>query len=1454
MNQYLKKIRDSLQQNKNLAEDDKEALVKLILDADKQWTITEFKLDRTEKVKKTTAILLEETIEELEQKRKAVEAQNHELEIESALERVRTVAMGMRTPQNMLEICSTIAAELNALGINEIRNVQTAIFYDDKGTYTNYEFYLKHDKAIVTETEFRNHPVAEQFAQQMMKGPNVFFTHSFTGNELNEWLAYQKTTNVFIDSYLEAARSLSYYWYSIGPVALGISTYEPLALEQQELFKRFRNVFELAYRRYLDIEKAQAQAREAQIETSLERVRSRTMAMYKSSELLQAAEILFDQVRQLGADLQGVAFAICNKNNFIVEKWTSIGVFSHPHDIDPGEQRMYEAWKNGIPIYEEVYEGEKQKNYFESFMKIPAFRQGLQKLIESGQPIPTWQKNYAVSFQYGYVLFITTKPFPETNIFLRFGKVFEQTYTRFLDLQKAEAQAREAQIEAALERVRSRTMGMQKSDELKETIQLVYHQMVQLGLFVEHAGFIIDWSDTEYTIWLADKHVLPFKATIPYFDCAHWRSFNEARKNGTTFFANLHSFEEKNKFYNDLFELLPGVPQETKDYYQACAGLAISTVLLDSVGLYIENFSGVPYTDEENGILMRFAKVFQQTYARFLDLKKAEAQAREAQIEAGLERVRGRAMGMQSSEEVNALIGTIFSELTKLDLVLTRSIIWVFEPTTNAARWWMANVEEPSNPLSFLVKYHEHPAYLTFVKGWQHRNQKFVYDLKGQDKINWDNILFNETELKRLPDAVKNGMRTPERVILSASFNNFGGINVASLEPLSEEHFDILLRFAKVFDLTYTRFLDLKKAEVQARKATIEAALEKVRGKAMAMHNSNDLASTASMVFTELRKLDIRPIRCGVGLLNKESRKGQLYSATSSANEDNLSLVGWVQLEKHAVLEKIYDTWLQQQDYFPELKGEQLRSYYQLLLAGLSVPIPDFTNDQKQFGHFIPFSIGCLYAWSDVKYDEEQIKILKRFASIIDLTFRRYIELQQSEANTKEAIKQAALDRIRADIASMRTVSDLNRITPLIWDELTTLNVPFIRCGVFIMDETEQLIHTFLSTPDGKAIAAFHLPYTTGANISRVLENWKTKSIYTDYWDEKAFGAFADELVRQGALNSIEQYLSTSPKGGFYLHFLPFLQGMLYVGGLQQLSDDEIKLTQSVADAFSTAYARYEDFNKLEAAKKQVDKTLIELKQTQQQLVQSEKMASLGELTAGIAHEIQNPLNFVNNFAEINTELVDELKNELEKGNIDEVKFLATDLKDNNDKIAFHGKRAESIVKGMLQHSRTSTGKKELADINALADEFLRLSYHGLRAKDKSFNATMETSFDYSIEKVKIIPQDLGRVLLNLFNNAFYSVNEKKKMLNGLYEPKVFVSTEKLDSKIQIVVKDNGNGIPQKIIDKIYHPFFTTKPTGEGTGLGLSLSYDIITKGHNGELKVETKEGEFASFKIILPT
>jgi signal transduction histidine kinase len=277
----------------------------------------------------------------------------------------------------------------------------------------------------------------------------------------------------------------------------------------------------------------------------------------------------------------------------------------------------------------------------------------------------------------------------------------------------------------------------------------------------------------------------------------------------------------------------------------------------------------------------------------------------------------------------------------------------------------------------------------------------------------------------------------------------------------------------------------------------------------------------------------------------------------------------------------------------------------------------------------------------------------------------------------------------------------------------------------------------------------------------------------------------------------------------------------------------------------------YYRFRSKQKANTVLEKTLSNLKSTQSQLIQSEKMASLGELTAGIAHEIQNPLNFVNNFSDVNAELIDEMENELQSDNKHEALLIAKEIKENEQKINHHGKRADAIVKGMLQHSRAGTGKKEPTDINALADEYLRLSFHGLKAKDKAFEANVKTNFDESIEKIEVVPQDIGRVLLNLYNNAFYAVSEKRKTAGEAYEPTVLVSTIKINDKVEIRVADNGDGISKKVLDKIFQPFFTTKPTGQGTGLGLSMSYDII-KAHGGELKVETEEGEGAEFLILL--
>jgi signal transduction histidine kinase len=518
---------------------------------------------------------------------------------------------------------------------------------------------------------------------------------------------------------------------------------------------------------------------------------------------------------------------------------------------------------------------------------------------------------------------------------------------------------------------------------------------------------------------------------------------------------------------------------------------------------------------------------------------------------------------------------------------------------------------------------------------------------------------------------------------------------------------------------------------------------------------------------------------------------------------------------------------------------------------------PDYPHDAVQYGYFFFFNEGGVYAWTEKEMNEDEIQIYRRFTSVLSLTYSRYKDLKEAEARAAEAVKQAALDRVRAEISSMRTAEDLQRITPLMWHELTTLGVPFFRCGVFIIKEQEQLVHAYLSTPDGKSLAVLHLPFEGVGTTYNTVEHWRRQTVYTEHWDKEQFKAWTQSMVEQRQIEAEQQYQAgQAPPESLCLQFIPFAQGMLYIGSANPLDEGQIELAHTLANAFAVAYARYEDFIKLETAKQQIEKTLVDLKQTQAQLVQSEKMASLGELTAGIAHEIQNPLNFVNNFSEVSKELINEVKSERSKvkGERDEEleEELLDDIAQNLEKIHHHGERASSIVKGMLQHSRSSTGAKEATDINALIDEYVRLAYHGLKAKDKSFNATYITDFDPDLPTVQIIPQDMGRVLLNLINNAFYAVHEKKKTAKEGYRPEVIVSSEEKGGMVVLSVSDNGNGIPEAIKEKIFQPFFTTKPTGEGTGLGLSLSYDIV-KAHGGEIKVESKDGKGSTFFILLP-
>ncbi|HKJ79537.1 MAG TPA: ATP-binding protein, partial [Prolixibacteraceae bacterium] len=686
---------------------------------------------------------------------------------------------------------------------------------------------------------------------------------------------------------------------------------------------------------------------------------------------------------------------------------------------------------------------------------------------------------------------------------------------------------------------------------------------------------------------------------------------------------------------------------------------------------------------------------------------------------------------------------------------------------------------------------------------------------------------------------------------------------------LTEEEKQILNRFAKVFSHTYRRYQDLIKAEAQARESQIEASLERIRAKAMAMRSSKDISGATAVVFNELTRLGIEMERCGIGIFNDTPIMEIWSTPLSQKNKQVVEVItGKIKSDIHPMIQGSYQAWKNKKDFFTyELKGAEVKKYYSLLEKEPGYNFPQITNlPNRQILNSFSFDEGAIFVYTKNKLPEASQKIIQRFSKVFSLTYKRYVDIINAEKQAREAIKQASLNRVRGEIASMRNTEDLKRITPVIWRELKELEVPFIRCGVFIINDETDKIKAYLSTPAGEALAVLDLKFDENKLTKNLVLFRGKNQVHKIHWNKEDFIRWMKSMMKSGQVQSAEKYQgSANAPESLHLHFIPFKQGMMYVGNTSALSEEELGMVKLLAKSFSVAYARYEDFKNLEIAKEQIEKTLDELKATQTQLVHSEKMASLGELTAGIAHEIQNPLNFVNNFSELSNELLDELKEEMENGNNDEVQELADDVIQNLKKINHHGKRAESIIKGMLLHSRGSSDQKEPTDINSLCDEYLRLSYHGFRAKDKSFNADFKFMPDESIPKLNVIPQDIGRVLLNLINNAFHVVQAPQPPIGGIreaqseYKPLVIVKTSYLPPSegkkeaVEFCVIDNGDGIPEKIKDKIFQPFFTTKPTGEGTGLGLSISYDIIIKGHGGELKFETKEGEGSIFIISLP-
>ena len=656
--------------------------------------------------------------------------------------------------------------------------------------------------------------------------------------------------------------------------------------------------------------------------------------------------------------------------------------------------------------------------------------------------------------------------------------------------------------------------------------------------------------------------------------------------------------------------------------------------------------------------------------------------------------------------------------------------------------------------------------------------------------------------------------------------------------------------------------------ERRNRELEIEAALDNVRLRAGAMRSSSELGEASAVLFQQLNELGINAIRTAVGIFDDPNEAMELWLTSYADSGEVIRILYYFNLHIHPVFENVIPARQENRPYaLTVLSGNDVRSYYQTMSTYLSVPKQQVFNETEYFYSFF-FSGGTINVVTNQPLSEEQCKTMIRVSQVFGLIFTRFLDLQKAEASTREAQIESALERVRARAQAMQQPEELKDVTQVLRQEMGTLGEEELEtCHIYIYDEKTGKSECWFALKDSRMAETKILSdefqmdlrdtwvgremlqfYHSGAKETSVVMTGDNRREWIDYCKarcERIRGYYGEEI-------SDRTY-----------HLYKFSNGAIGQSSPGVISQESWDLLKRVASVFSLAYSRFKDLTQaridlqnLKEEKSRAENALMELKSTQRQLIQSEKMASLGELTAGIAHEIQNPLNFVNNFSEINKELIEELQAERSKMSGERNDQMQDDIieniKENEEKIIHHGKRADAIVKGMLQHSGKSSGQKELTDINALCDEYLPLAYHALRAKSNSFNATIKKDFHSGVGKINITPHDIGRVILNLLTNAFYAVNHKQKTADDSYEPIIKVSTKKSGDKLFVSVSDNGDGIPKNIVDKIFQPFFTTKPTGQGTGLGLSLAYDIV-KAHGGEIKVETKDGEGSEFIVQLP-
>ncbi|MEP1306084.1 MAG: ATP-binding protein [Balneola sp.] len=1432
---------------------------------------------------------------------KQAEEQAREAEIELALERVRARTMAMQKSDELVETSFVLFEQFNALG--EFSDQISIGLFDETEKFMNLYSTLKGDKWNEAAQIDLKEPVVMTKIFKAWKEKKKSLVLDLSGDALKSYNKFRKSLSDL--QFAEDRWLIHVAFFSQG--VLTFSASEAHSKKTIRLLERFAKVFEQTYTRFLDLQKAEARAREAQIEAALERVRSRSMAMHNTEELQDVVRVVAEGLKNTGVILDTGGAVICTyfQDSKDVIHWTASEDETHPsvpYYLPYFEDELFdEAWasKNrGDDYYAKEFSFEVKNNFWKYAFEHSDYRQLPDEYKEIILESKThglawaWSKNSAIMIP---SIQGDLPSEEEKKILVRFANVFEQAYTRFLDLKKAEAQAREAKIETALEKVRSRTMGMRSSDELPEVANLLFLEVQELGIPAWSCGYNILSDDKKSsTCFMSSEGEIQTPFTLPLSEHESLRPWHQAIVNDEAFFVYAQGGDELAEHYKYMKSLpeLTGVFQQFEDAEIDLPMYQVNHLARFTHGfLLFITYQPVP---DAHDIFKRFTNVFEQTYTRFLDLKKAEERARQAQIEASLERVRAKAMSMQNSDALDEVLSVLCEQFDVLGILPVSTHMTVF------------NFDNNTFTLRETGKYGdrsfgEQTVDLDAMDTWKETVDKWKAD-KATDvnKLHfpketlpevWE--VFHESFASMPEESRITSDDYPDGIYHTAGKHPFGYIGMNQTRPATEEEEEIVIKFANEFGRAYQRFLDLQKAEEQAKEAQIELSLERIRAQVTSMQESSDLFDIVVSMREEFLTLGHEadsfwhmrwlPDVYEMSMTSEDGQRlGMVIKVPKFVHDQIPGLPEW---EKGN--DPIYVLALDADDAWDYIENMNTHGQYEQIdsnaptkediehIGGLTFILARTSHGE------IGFSLPGVVP----DPPEEALETLTRFASVFDLAYTRFEDLKESERRHREVEIDLALEKVRSRSIDMRKTSELEDVILMVNEQFRNLNV-HMSGGAFIVinEKLKEGFYCWGAGGAGDYVQEVFIPILDRPISTNIAENIKKG---TKFFTEHYSNAEKKEFFRH--LFNYPPFSETPPERKKELLELPdgyvrscavSEQTSIFIVNHHErvFTEDENHILRQMSRVFEQAYTRFLDLKKASDQAQQISEerdrleiALNELHATQAQLIQQEKLASLGQLTAGIAHEIKNPLNFVNNFSDLSVELVEETKEELtaisdqlsaeDQEKVDQALEILNDIDMNLRKIYEHGSRADSIVKSMLEHSRGGTGKLEPTDLNALVKEFVNLSFHGMRAGKNPINVDMEFELDENIGEIPLIAEDFSRVIVNLCNNAFDAMREKGygKDLQGLedlggldaYLPKLTVRTKLENGKVVLEIEDNGPGIPEEMKDKIMQPFFTTKKGTEGTGLGLSITNDIV-KAHGGELNVSSKGNEGTKFSIQL--